>query len=354
MRILKRGAILLLAVVSMGVIITRFHAAHAQVQDDGFNIIITPITANVSASPGNAVSTEIRVKNNNAKPEKLKVSLMKFSAYGEEGKPALKEREPGDNYFDWVTFSPQILDAAPGEWKTVKMTINFPAEAAFGYYYAAVFSRANEKPAASGQTALLGSSAVLILAEANVPNAKRSAELISFKTGRSSYEFLPVSFNVRIHNDGNVHVAPQGNIFITKGKSAVGTIKVNDIGGNILPDSNRMYTSDWQDGFPVYKLKDVNGKTLTDENGKQVRGLRWEFGQVAKMRFGHYTAHLLMAYDNGKQDVPIESTISFWVIPWRVIGFGILFIGLSTVGAWTIGKWTGRRIRHNKQNTVKR
>jgi hypothetical protein len=27
-----------------------------------------------------------------------------------------------------------------------------------------------------------------------------------------------------------------------------------------------------------------------------------------------------MVYDNGQRDVPMEATVSFWVIPWRLIG----------------------------------
>jgi hypothetical protein len=330
-------------------VITAGRLQSARAQDDGFNIVTSPITVNVSGAPGTTITTDLRVKNNGNKTEKLKLSLMKFSAYGEEGKPAIQDRGEHDDYFDWVTFTPNAFDAEPNEWKTVKMTIDLPKDAAFGYYYAAVFSRASEVEPVPGQSVLQGSAAILVLTEAKVPNAKRSAELLSFKPSKSWYEFLPAAFSVRLHNDGNVHVAPQGNIFITKGKSNVATIKINDQAGNILPDSNRIFTTEWNDGFPSYKFKEANGKVVTDKNGKQVKSLRWDFAQIAKLRFGRYTAHLVMAYDNGKQDVPIEATVSFWVIPWRIIGFSILFIVLSAVGAWTIGKWTGRHIRHKKQ-----
>ena len=53
-----------------------------------------------------------------------------------------------------------------------------------------------------------------------------------------------------------------------------------------------------------------------------------DFPKVQHLRFGHYTANLLAVYDNGTRDVPLEASISFWVIPWRVIGIIVLFIGL--------------------------
>jgi hypothetical protein len=33
-----------------------------------------------------------------------------------------------------------------------------------------------------------------------------------------------------------------------------------------------------------------------------------------------------MVYDNGQRDVPIEATVSFWVIPWRVVGAGAVIL----------------------------
>jgi hypothetical protein len=44
---------------------------------------------------------------------------------------------------------------------------------------------------------------------------------------------------------------------------------------------------------------------------------------VPKLRWGKYTANLLLVYDDGTKDVPIEGTLSFWVIPWRLI-FGAI------------------------------
>ncbi|MFZ3031816.1 MAG: hypothetical protein WA082_02160, partial [Candidatus Moraniibacteriota bacterium] len=40
---------------------------------------------------------------------------------------------------------------------------------------------------------------------------------------------------------------------------------------------------------------------------------------ASKLRFGKYTAKLLLIYDDGKRDIPIEGEVSFWVIPWRLV-----------------------------------
>jgi hypothetical protein len=220
MRLLKSTAILLAFVLLAAFV--HSHPAHAA--DDGFNIITSPLPINLSAKPGTTASANIRVKNGGTSTEKLKVSLMKFSAYGEEGKPAIADRAPGDDYFDWVSFSPATFDAPPNEWITVTMTIKLPADAAFGYYYAAVFSRANAPVITSKkENVLVGSAAVLVLLDAQVAGADRTATITTFTANKRFYEFLPADFTIKIHNSGNVHLIPTGNIFITRGSKKVAT-----------------------------------------------------------------------------------------------------------------------------------
>src|SRR5690606_23565248 len=86
----------------------------------------------------------------------------------------------------------------------------------------------------------------------------------------------------------------------------------------ILPNSNRTFTSDWRDGFPLYSLVESENVEV-DSQGERIRSLEWNMDEVSSFRFGKYTAHLVLAYDDGTRDVPLESTIEFWVIPWRLI-----------------------------------
>src|SRR3954469_4204289 len=110
------------------------------VNADAVDLSTSPLPISLSVAPGTTASTEIRIKNNSRGTETLKISLMKFSAYGDSGKPALKDREPGDDYFDWVSFTPAVLTAPSGRWQSTRMTIRLPKDAGFGYYYAVVFT----------------------------------------------------------------------------------------------------------------------------------------------------------------------------------------------------------------------
>lgn len=331
---MRKTRFIIAAAIGIAMSVISFSASNAQQDNGELNITTSPLPLSLKAKPGESVSTDLRIQNSGRKTERLKINLMKFSAYGEEGKPELKEREAGDDYFDWVKFSEKEFLVEPKEWKTIKMTVDLPQDAAFGYYYAVTFTRAEQKEA-SGQlkSGVEGGAATLVLLEAETPNAKRELKLESFTSDKKSYEFLPAKFKIRLHNSGNVHSVPNGTIFISKDGKQIGTISVNKAGGNVLPDSYRVFNTEWADGFPVYKTKEENGKVVS-KDGQDVYELDWKMGDMNKLRFGKYTATLVMAYDDGTRDVPLEATLTFWVIPWRIIITGLAVLLFAGIGIW--------------------
>ncbi len=316
------------------------------------NLITSPLPINLVADPGKSVTTELRIKQNSGSDAQLRVSLMKFSAYGIEGKPQLLDRDPGDDYFDWVKFDKPTFLAPNNVWQTVNMTIELPKTAAFGYYYAVVFSREGDDKATGANTnAIKGGSAVLVLLDAHVPGAKRELSIESFKSSHNVYEFLPASFDVTLRNSGNVHGVPHGTIFIMKGKKQVAAQNLNDEQGNILPGTRRIYPVEWTDSFPHFEKIVEDGKVKLDKHNKPQMRLVWaNGGDGAKdvkphLRFGQYTARLVAVYDNGQRDVPIESELSFWVIPWRFMLALLVAAALIGLGTYALmrGVWRGAK-----------
>ena len=302
----------------------------------------SPLPINLVTPPGGTVSADIRVKQNTGETTRLKVQLLKFTAFGEEGKPRIVDRQPGDDYFDWVSFNKTEFTAPDNEWQTIKMTIKVPKQgAAFGYYYAVVFTRVGDdaRPEESA-AAFVGGSATMVLLDVRVPGAQRKVELESFSTRHRIVEFLPAKFDVKFKNIGNIHLVPSGNIFITQGSKQVGALPINDQLGNILPDTKRIYPVDWLDGYPVFEpSRDKDGAIKTDKKNNVVYTLNWDFknkNPLERLRVGKYSAHLFAVYDDGTRDIPVESTISFWVIPWRII-LGLLVVSLLVgFGIWSI------------------
>ena len=350
-QIFVRGGLLLLAVVLIsGIFAPLASADDANNPDGAFNVVVSPPSLGLEAKPGTTVSTDLKIQNHGLATEHVKVTVMKFGAAGQDGTPSLLDIKPGDDFASWAHFSTTHFDAEPNVWKTVKMTISPPAGAAFGYYYAVIFSREGaQQQIQPKQANLLGAVASLVLLDVQSPGAVRKANIAEFSTAHNVNEFLPVNFVVRMHNTGNVHVATRGNIVITKGGKNVGLLEVNLNRGYILPDSYRKFINDWSDGTPVYQTKTADGKVVLSSQGQPVKSLNWDKFSLSKLRFGKYTAKLVMVYDDGKGDVSTEASLSFWVIPWRIIGVG-LAVGLLILSSlWiTIGRPLSRRLKKNR------
>lgn len=331
--ILRWGSSLFFAsLVAFGVLTLTSHAASAvEPTISELRLSSSGLPISLVANPGTTVTTDIRIRNEGAQAETLTTGLMKFGARGEEGRPELLEREAGDNYFDWVSIDPGNFVIQPNEYKTVRVSIDVPAEAAFGYYYAVTFSRASDEKPASGQ-AVKGSIATLILLEADVPGAKRELQVVEFKSEKKLYEFLPAKLSVKIRNTGNVHAVPHGDVSINQGDKELGRIQLNPSGGYILPGTNRIFTLEWNDGFPRYVAKEEDGKVLLDAEGNAQTQLETDWGKATKFRIGEYTANLLLVYDDGQRDVPIEAAAKFHVIPWKILLVVALIAVLIIIG----------------------
>ena len=264
---LKLKLILLFFVAACVVQATIAPVANAQTTSNGIRLTLSPLPVNLATKPGETITTQLRVRNSGSQTETLQAGLLKFSADETTGDPVLLDREDGDDYFDWVQFSPSQVTLVPNEWGEIQMTINVPDSAAFGYYYAVTFGRVNEAEPQAGQATLQGAAATLVLLEVDVPGAKRDLQVEYFKTIKSWYEFLPVEFEARLRNRGNVHAVPFGNIFIKQGETTIETLGFNEARGSILPNSPRTFSADWSRGFPVYEVETNNDQVVLDDQG---------------------------------------------------------------------------------------
>ncbi|MDB5182043.1 MAG: hypothetical protein JWP13_806, partial [Candidatus Saccharibacteria bacterium] len=190
---------------------------------------------------------------------------------------------------------------------------------------------------AAGASGVEGGVASLVLLSVDAPGARREAKVAEIVASQKVYEFLPAKMTIKLRNAGNVHVAPSGTMFIKQGSKQVGALNFNVERGNILPGTNRTFEMSWNDGFPVFEEK--------TEGSKTTRSLKWNLSNLDKLRFGRYTANLVAVYDDGQRDVPVEAVVSFWVIPWRILGVLLLIILLVGFGTWALLRFVWKNVR---------
>ncbi len=298
----------------------------------GINLTVSPSFLNLTTDPGKSLESEFRITNNSNFSETLTVTVAKFMI-DSEGKPTLSDVTPDDAFADWVTFSENQFTIASNQTKTVSFTVSPPETASLGYYYAFVISRVDQTSGTTQGAAISGSPALLTLLEVRSENTKREVQVLDFSTDKLWYEYLPTEFKIQVKNSGNVHIVPTGNIFIDQGgKKDIAILAVNESRGNVLPATEREYTSSWSDGFAVRVPKEENGSLIRNENGEIVYTTKYDFQKADKFRIGKYTANLLLVYNNGERDVPIEASVSFWVIPWKIIGVVTIILLFMLLG----------------------
>ena len=185
------------------------------------------------------------------------------------------------------------LRLAPQELKTATINIAVPKNAEPGGHFGVVrFTAVPPNLEGTGVALSASVGALILLRVAGAVTDKVSlAEFSTFspvnpkdKKNRSFFETGPVSFLVRLRNEGTVHEKVQGSINVTDmfGKK-VASVAMNDKGSNVLPASVR----------------------------------RFEQGLSQKQLLGLYTVDMKLSYLGGAQK--LDGKLSFWVIPWKLI-----------------------------------
>ncbi len=314
---------LFLPIVLLGLATFLFLHTKSFAQNSGYDVTVSPVFFDLSANPGSTVADKIRIRNNTNSPIPIKLTVEKITG-DLNGNLTLKPNA-NDSSLSWVKFQSDKVTLTPLDWTDVPFTIEIPNDAAYGYYYAITFTQDNSSPLARNGAVVTGAAAVPILLDVIKEGAKADAKILQFSTGSYINEYLPVDFTVKVENIGNIHIKPHGNIFISGGGNKdLAVLDVNDTLGNIIPDSARVFTASWADGFIVREPVVEDGQVKKDKNGNPEEKLTFNWDKLTSLRIGKYDANLLMVFDNGKRDVPLEASVSFWVFPYKIIGGLIL------------------------------
>jgi hypothetical protein len=146
-------------------------------------------------------------------------------------------------------------------------------------------------------------------------DAKEQLNVLDFKinNGGQLFDYKNAVFSTRLENQGNVHVAPQGQLVIKNMFGRVSaSIPFNSDKGNILPISIRQFDNAW--------------------GGSGKAGFFQGFvSEWQNFGLGRYSARLDLEYGESQQRLQ-SPTISWWIIPWRTAVLVLLFVVLAVIG----------------------
>ena len=265
----------------------------------GAGFSVSPPTFEMAANPGDVLANTVRVENLSDTATTISVDRRNFTALGEEGAVGLTEEETSFSLASWISVEPEVATIPPRQSHTFRFTISVPQNAEPGGHFGSlVFKTGGAKPEQTGAALAQEVAALVLLRVAG--KTEEAASLAGFST-KNFWEYGPVDFEIRVKNEGNVHLRPTGTITITN----IFGQKVADLvvePRNVLPGAVRKSVVSWPE-------KNLAGK---------------------------YTATLYLTY--GNQGKTLTASTTFFAFPYKV--GGLILIALLAAGFLI---WKGRR-----------
>lgn len=292
---------------------------------------VSPTRYDITSSRGETRLLKLTITNVTSSDLVYTSSVSDFAAKDETGSPKISidtSLSNASSIRSWVSMA-DTFSLGSHESAEINATIKIPDNAEPGGHYG-VISFSGSVPEVSGSGVGVSASTgvlVLITVDGDIKESASLREFYSSQSGKQSWFFEngPITFVTRIKNDGNVHVKPTG------------TIELRDMFGGLTATLN-VNKADSQE-----KISNVLPYSTR----------RFESTYNKKWMFGRYTANLAMSY--GTKGQAIINTITFWVIPYKLVAAGLLvFITLIFVLLRLIKVYNRRIIeRHEKAHKNK-
>ena len=302
-------------------------------------LTISPPIKEFTIERGTEISDVIKLINEEDSEKTFYTSVEGFKTKNEGGEPMFFATTDKAQLATWITVDSKSVTLKPKEEKEIKYTIKVPENASTGGQYAAIFW-SSQPPETSSEVGIGVVAKIGALILVTIPGEiKEEMQVIDFSTPFKFFSRLPVKFTIDFENSGNIHLKPKGIIKITPKFLGIGKgeLKINDIEGNILPQSVRKFELTWIKKF-------VQEKKTKNLFSGFVEELKNEWNNFA---IGYFEANLFVVFGQTEPKY-IEKTYNFWVIPWMIVllvlllAIIILFIlriGIKKYNQWIIKKY---------------
>ena len=280
-------------------------------------VTISPLKLDISLDPGQTQQYEVLLFNETKEPVYLTGTLEAVTPKGEQGEADVAKPDKNNLAVTWIKLPVNSFELKPGQIAHVPLIVNIPATAQVGGYYLASMWQTSFAPKKDqSQIGVSSQVGVILMIRVN-GEAKEQLGIADFKINNDEkwFDYKNAGFFIRLENQGNVHVAPQGQLVIKNMFGQISaSIPFNPDKGNILPQSIRQFSSSWGSQGKAGFFQGFSNE--------------WQnFG------FGRYNARLDLEYGESHQRLQSQS-VSWWIIPWRTIIL-VLIIALLLI-FWVI------------------
>lgn len=273
-------------------------------------VTISPLIINLSGDPGQTAASELMLYNEGDAEIIISSQVETFQPKGENGEAEIVPADVSNQAIAWVKLPFKSTTLKPKQQIRVPLSVNIPSTADVGGYYLAVMFAAKNSDSGSGPVAISSRVGALVFLTVN-GSATEDLQLREFKHAAQKLSApLPLEFSVRLENQGNIHLQPQGFIIIRDvfGRIAK-TLPFNADGGRLLPGSFRS----WQVSLPAEEKTSAKfpWPALAQE---------WD-----NFYLGPYTAVLDISYGETQKKLT-SLPVTFWMIPVRILSLIFIFI----------------------------
>lgn len=309
----------------MCIFLTSQKAFAYEIKDAGVDvnndIVLEPAKIEVFLDPGASETKTLRIINRTTETKEFNIDIEDFTGSKDPSKPVVLLGEEKGPYSLKDYFFPELkkFTLKSKEQMTLPITISIPKDAEPGGLYgsilvssASVASLENNNGAGGGVTAVSRLGALFFVRVNGKVNENGNLESFKIVDSKGKVKKIfsenePMSFEFLFRNNGNIHLNPYG--FITIRNLAGAEISKIEIQPYFaMPDSLRYRKIDWKKNVLMGRYK--------------------------------ATASVNRGYNNTVD----ELSVTFWVIPWKIVlaGFVALFL-IAWLFKWILGHFEIRK-----------
>lgn len=270
------------------------------------DFVVGPGRTEIELSPGESIIQEVTVTNriSDGRTFRIEVEDITGSSDGSSAVSLTGETRGPYSIRDYISFPKETFELKLGERARIPITVSVPPDAEPGGYYGSVLVSTVQKGSSGEGTvsrspviARVGSLFFLTVRGDALTEGKTLE--IATVSNKWWYESGPIDMGILYENTGSVHVNPYGGVSIT-----------NMFGEEV--------------GFVELEPWFVLPKSL------RVREITWD----REFLLGRYT--VTAQINRGYDDLVDEVKVSFWVLPWKIVGgmFVVLFLIIFSMRAF--------------------